>query len=88
MHLNYVKVLVLLENCQSWRETLGSKFVSFGCSTHLINVLNTLIPDISTPIPNIYKRSDRKQEPKYLFLHLSFLHCSSECNVTLCDITL
>ena len=54
MHLNYVKVLVLLENRQSWRETLGSKFVSFGCSTHLINVLNTLIPDISTPIPNIY----------------------------------
>ena len=56
MHLNYVKVLVLLENRQSWRETLGSKFVSFGCSTHLINVLNTLIPDISTPIPNIYIR--------------------------------
>ena len=55
MHLNYVKVLVLLENRQSEnRETLGSKFVSFGCSTHLINVLNTLIPDISTPIPNIY----------------------------------
>ena len=51
-----MKVLVLLENRQSWRETLGSKFVSFGCSTHLINVLNTLIPDISTPIPNIYIR--------------------------------
>ena len=32
-YLNYVKVLVLLENRQSWRETLGSKFVSLGCST-------------------------------------------------------
>ena len=27
---DYVKVLVLLENRHSWRETLSSKFVGFG----------------------------------------------------------
>ena len=29
-HISMAKVLVLLENRYSWRETLSSKFVSFG----------------------------------------------------------
>ena len=59
--LNYAKVLVFLENRHWWRETLSSKFVNFGwfrqniiALPYLINVLSTLMPDISTLITNMY----------------------------------
>ena len=53
--LNYAKVLVLLENRHSWRETLRTKLVIFDnfdkitiALPYFINLLNALMPDIST----------------------------------------
>ena len=55
MFLNYAKVLVLLENRHSWRETLRTKLVIFDnldkitiALPYFINLLNALMPDIST----------------------------------------